>query len=102
MSEPTLHALLVADIGSVMTHVWLVDAVDGETRLIGQSEAPGGLAPADDPTSAILEATRRIEEQTGRRLIDNGTLVTPKNAEGQGVDGVVVCQRALPDRKSVV
>jgi hypothetical protein len=94
MSEPKLHALLVADIGSVMTHVWLVDAVDGETRLIGQSEAPGGLSPAEDPASAILEAARRIEEQTGRRLIDNGTLVTPKNAEGQGVDGVVVCSSA--------
>ncbi len=94
MSEPKLHALLVADIGSVMTHVWLVDAVDGETRLIGQSEAPGGLAPADDPASAILEAARHIEEQTGRRLIDNGTLVTPKNAEGQGIDGVVVCSSA--------
>ena len=91
MSEPTLHALLVADIGSVMTHVWLVDAVDGETRLIGQSEAPGGLAPAEDPTSAIFEAARQIEGQTGRRLIDNGVLVMPKNAEGQGVDGMVVC-----------
>ncbi|MGQ9548391.1 MAG: glutamate mutase L [Roseiflexus sp.] len=94
MSDSKLHALLVADVGSVMTHVWLVDAVDGETRLIGQSEVPGGLAPAEDLTSAVLEAARRIEEQTGRRLTDNGALVVPKNEEGQGVDGAVVCSSA--------
>jgi hypothetical protein len=95
MSVPiALHAFLVADVGSTMTHVWLVDAVDGETRLIGHAEAPGSFPSAGDATPAIIEATRRIEEQTGRRLIDNNTLVTPKEAEGDGVDGILVCSSA--------
>jgi hypothetical protein len=92
MSVPiALHAFLVADVGNAMTHVWLVDAVDGETRLIGHAEVPGSVALTGEATSAIIEATRRIEEQTGRRLIDNNTLITPKNAEGDGVDGVFAC-----------
>lgn len=92
MSVPiTLHAFLVADVGSTMTHVWLVDAVDGETRLIGHAEAPSSVPATGD---AIIEATQRIEEQTGRRLIDNNTLVTPKQAEGDGVDGILVCSSA--------
>ncbi len=95
MSVPiALHAFLVADIGSTMTHVWLVDAVDGETRLIGYAEAPGSVAAMGDATPAIIESARRIEEQTGRRLIDNNTLVTPKQAEGDGVDGILFCSSA--------
>lgn len=95
MSVPiTLHAFLVADVGSTMTHVWLVDAVDGETRLIGHAEAPSSVPATGDATAAIIEATQRIEEQTGRRLIDNNTLVTPKQAEGDGVDGILVCSSA--------
>ncbi|MCS6840310.1 MAG: glutamate mutase L [Roseiflexus sp.] len=95
MSDPiALRALLVVDIGSAMTHIWLVDAVDGETRLIGYAEAPSSITFAGDATHAILEATRRIEEQTGRRLLSNDTLITPKNAEGDGVDGVLACTSA--------
>lgn len=89
-----LHALLVADVGSAMTHIWLVDAVDGETRLIGHAEAPSSIMSTGDATNAIVEATRRIEEQTGRRLLNNNTLITPKNAEGDGIDGVLVCSSA--------
>lgn len=95
MSVPiALHAFLVADVGSTMTHVWLVDAVDGETRLIGYAEAPDSIPSTGDATLAILDATRRIEEQTGRRLIENNTLVTPKQAEGDGIDGIFVCSSA--------
>lgn len=95
MSVPiALHAFLVADVGSTMTHVWLVDAVDGETRLIGYAEAPGSVPSTGDATPAILEAVQRIAEQTGRRLIDNNTLVMPKEAEGDGVDGILVCSSA--------
>ncbi len=92
---PELHALLIADIGSVTTHVWLADAVDGETRLIGQAEVPSSVTlPFDDATVAIVEAARRIEEQTGRRLTDGARLITPQNAERDGVDVVIACSSA--------
>lgn len=89
-----LHAFLVADVGSATTHIWLVDAVDGETRLIGHAEAPSSITSTGDATHAIIEATRRIEEQTGRRLLNNDALITPKNAEGDGVDGILACSSA--------
>lgn len=88
-------ALLIAEIGSAMTRVTLVDAVDGETRLIGQAEVPSSIEPpTEDPSLAILEATVQISELTGRRLLVEDGLLMPQNAEQDGVDGVVIVTSA--------
>lgn len=92
---PELHALLIADIGSVTTHVWLADAVDGETRLIGQAETPSSLTPPhENAMVAIVEAARQIGEQTGRRLVDGDALIVPQTPEHEGIDGIVITTSA--------
>jgi len=92
-NEPS--AALVAEIGSVTTRVTLVDAVDGEARLIGQAEVPTTTDPPfANATIALLEATAQIGEATGRQLLQDGRLLMPQSNERDGVDLVVVTTSA--------
>jgi hypothetical protein len=94
MSEK-LGAVLIAEVGSVMTRVTLVDTVDGESRLIAQAEAPTSAeAPYRDVFIGVLEATVRIAELSGRQLLHEGRLIRPQNNERDGVNHVLVTTSA--------
>lgn len=93
VAEP--RAALVAEIGSVITRVTLIDAVDGEARLIGQAEVPSTIDPPfANATIALLEAAAQIGEATGRQLLRDGRLLMPQSSERDGVGSVVVATSA--------
>src|SRR5919201_948175 len=92
-NEPT--AVLVAEIGSNTTRVTLVDAVDGEARLIGQAEVPSTVEPPyENALIGILEAAVQISEATGRQLLEDGSLLMPQTSERDGVSSVVALTSA--------
>ena len=92
-NEPS--AALIAEIGSVTTRVTLVDAVDGEARLIGQVEVPSTTEPPfENAAIAILDAATQISEATGRQLLRDGELLMPQTNERDGVDALVATTSA--------
>ena len=92
-----LGAILAVDIGSAWTKAVLIDRVEGEYRLIARATAPTG---SDEPrigaAGGMLEAARRIERATGRRLLAGDRLAIPVEADGRGVDALAVATSAAP------
>jgi hypothetical protein len=76
--------------------VSLVDAVAGESRLIGQAEVPStGEPPYENVLIGILEAAAQIGEATGRQLLrEDGSLLMPQTSERDGVSSVVALTSA--------
>ncbi|NJP06082.1 MAG: hypothetical protein HC837_10905 [Chloroflexaceae bacterium] len=95
MSSEHLGAVLIAEVGSVITRVALADVVDGETRLIFQAETASTIEPPQsNATIGILQATAHIAEMTGRQLLNNGTLLMPQNSERDGINQMVASTSA--------
>ena len=93
-----IESILAADIGSTLTHVCLIDLVEGVYRFVAQAEAPTTLsAPEDDVTIGLRRAFRRIEQIAQRPLL-NGVdeLITPEHESGEGVDAFIVSSNAAP------
>jgi hypothetical protein len=83
-------SILVAEIGSLITRVTLVDTVDGEHRMIGRAEVPSSLEPPhQNALFGILEAAAQISETIGRQLLHDGQLLMPQNNERDGVDHLI-------------
>ena len=56
-------AVLVAEIGSLLTRVTLIDQVDGESRMVGHAETSSSVeAPFQNALYAVLEATAQISD----------------------------------------
>lgn len=89
-TEP--RALLLCEIGTVTTRLTLVDAADGETRLIGQTEVPS--SPNGQITAVVLGGALQLGERTGRQLVRGGALLMPQNEQRDGVGGVVMLTSA--------
>jgi hypothetical protein len=89
-------AILVAEIGSATTRVSLVDAVAGESRLIGQAEVSSTTEPPyENAVIGVLEAAAQIGEATGRQLIqDDGTLLMPQTSERDGISTLIALTSA--------
>ncbi|MDW8050845.1 MAG: glutamate mutase L [Armatimonadota bacterium] len=82
-----IRSILATDCGSTTTKAILIEKRDGEYRLINRGEAPTTVeAPFDDVTIGVLNATRELEELTGRQLIQDGKILTPQIDEKRGVD----------------
>lgn len=89
MNEPDLQTILATDCGSTTTKAILIDRRDGEFRLTARGEAPTTVeAPAEDVTRGVLNAVAEIEEQTGRRLVRDQRIWTPR-AGRDGCDAYV-------------
>ena len=59
-----MGAVLVAEVGSSITRVTLVDTVANEARLIGQAEVTSTIEPPyENALIGILEATAQISGQ---------------------------------------
>jgi hypothetical protein len=94
MSEE-LGSVLIAEIGSVTTRIFLVDSVEGETRLISQIEKPSTLEPPYRNASiAILEGATEISGLIGRKLVGDGKLVMPQNKERDGINHIIAVSSA--------
>lgn len=82
-----VRSILATDCGSTTTKAILIEKRGGEYRLINRGEAPTTVeAPFDDVTIGVLNATRELEDLTGRELIRDGKILTPQIDEKRGVD----------------
>lgn len=99
----TLGAVLVAEIGSLITRVTLIDMVDGESRLVGHAETSSSVeAPYQNALYGVLEATAQISELTGRQLIREGQLIMPQSSERDGVNQLVAVTSAAGTMSLVI
>ncbi|NIO70118.1 MAG: hypothetical protein GTN71_14105, partial [Anaerolineae bacterium] len=79
-----------------MTKVILIDVIDGQYRFVAQGEALSTIEPPRaDVLLGVRHAIGQIEEATGRLLLDEqGQLITPEQASGNGVDAFVATTSA--------
>ena len=88
-------ATLIANIGSIITRVLLVDEVDGDARVVSAVEVLSTVEPPEENASvAILHAAAEIYERTGRNLLHQGELLMPQSPERDGIDQLVVVTSA--------
>jgi hypothetical protein len=97
-------SIIVADIGTAWTRALLIDRVEGAYRFIAAGEAPTTLAaPHRDVTLGVQNALLRLEIATQRRFVDDtGVLITPEEADGRGVDLLLLTTSAAPALKVAV
>lgn len=90
-AEEGIRSLLVADCGTVLTKVVLLDRVEGAYRFVAQGAAlTTADAPWHDVILGVQHAIEQVEEVTGRELLDDqGSLISPESADGRGVDAFV-------------
>jgi uncharacterized protein (TIGR01319 family) len=83
-----IRSVLATDCGSTTTKAILIEKVDGEYRQTWRGEAPTTVeAPFEDVTRGVVNAATEIQELSGRKLIaEDGTILTPENGNGEGVD----------------
>lgn len=82
-----VRSILATDCGSTTTKAILIEKRGEEYRLVNRGEAPTTVeAPFDDVTIGVLNATRELEDLTGRQIIQDGTILTPQLDEVRGVD----------------
>jgi hypothetical protein len=91
-----IESILAADCGSTMTKVILIDTIDGQYRFVAQGKALSTIeSPRADVLLGVRHAIGQIEEATGRLLLDEqGQLITPEQASGNGVDAFVATTSA--------
>ncbi|MDY7041551.1 MAG: glutamate mutase L, partial [Chloroflexota bacterium] len=103
-SDYRVESILVADCGSTMTKASVIDLVEGQYRLLTQVEVPSTVeAPWEDISQGVGHAVAQIERLAGHILFDEqGLLITPERAGGQGVDAFVITTSALPPPRIVL
>ena len=81
-----LRSILATDCGSTTTKAILIEYVDGEYRLTYRGEAPTTVeAPFEDVTRGVLNAAMEVEELSGRKILDDDSIITPHKGDS-GVD----------------
>jgi hypothetical protein len=85
------NAILILDVDQAITRAVLCDVVEGAARLVDVAETIStDGAPYHDMSIGISRALRQLEDQTGRRLLDGDTVISPSRSDGDGVDRVFV------------
>jgi hypothetical protein len=101
-NEP-IQSILVVDCGTLHTRVALLDVVEEEYRFVGGAAAPTTSEPPfADITVGIYNAIAELESTTGRRLVEDGQIVTPQRTDGHGVDVFLATTSAAPAVRLVV
>jgi uncharacterized protein (TIGR01319 family) len=81
-----LEAILATDVGSTTTKAILLERQSSGWRLAGREEAPTTVeSPYEDVTIGILQAVSRLEQVTGRKLVDDAQVIAPRRGDA-GVD----------------
>src|SRR4051794_3940708 len=89
------NAFFIAEVGTALTRLTLVDLVDGDFRLVARSEAPSSIyAPEADLNVALIQLAATIEKTTGRQLVRDGRLLIPPDDDGHGVQRVAITTSA--------
>ena len=102
--ERPIESTIAADIGSTLTHVCLIDIVEGAYRFVAHAESPSTLSEAEnDVTIGLRRAIQHLEQLTQRPLLDqDGELITPEQESGAGVDAFVATSNAAPPLQCVI
>jgi len=88
--EHTIESILIADCGSVITKLLLLEKVESSYRFVAQAETQTTQNPPwSDLSVGVLHAITEIEEIVGRPLFLRGRLITPRHGV-EGVDAFVV------------
>ena len=78
--------ILATDCGSTTTKAILIEKQDQEYRLVTRGEAPTTVeAPFDDVTVGVTNAVREVEELSGKRLLEDGKVLTERRDDLQFV-----------------
>jgi hypothetical protein len=87
-SLPETEIFLAVDVGTTNTRASLFDVIDGRYRLVATSEAQSTAGPPlFDLSEGVRLAMDRVQDITGRRLIDESdTLILPTTGFGTGID----------------
>jgi hypothetical protein len=98
------NSLLALDIGAANTRAVLFDVVEGEYRFVATGIAPSTMeAPHKDVSEGARSAIANLQAILGKTLLDAARgLITPSQANGSGVDALVVTISAGPTIKTVV
>lgn len=105
MNTPFAEAesILTVDVGTIHTRALLFDVVDGQYRFLGSSMAPSTYgAPFYDISEGVYQALTRLEESIGRILLTESVLIQPSQADGSGVDHLIITYTAGPSLKIAV
>ncbi|MFL7795035.1 MAG: glutamate mutase L [Anaerolineae bacterium] len=99
--ESSIDSILLADCGTVMTKVVLLDRVGGQYRFVARGEAlTTAEYPWSDVTAGIRHAAEQITDVTGRDFFNAaGDLLA---ANQQGADVFVATTSASPPLKVVL
>ncbi len=98
------NSLLALDVGASNTRAVLFDVVEGEYRFLAQGTAPSTAeAPFKDVGEGARNAIANLQSIVGRNLLDGSRdLITPSQANGSGVDALVVTISAGATLKAVI
>jgi hypothetical protein len=98
------NSLLAVDVGAASTRAVLFDVVEGEYRFIASGIAPSTAeAPFKDISEGVRNAIESLQSVLGRNILDSARgLITPSQANGSGVDGLVVTLSAGSAIKTVI
>jgi hypothetical protein len=99
-----LDSILIADCGSTMTKVVLLDIIDGQHRFVAYAESPSTVNDTwGDVSVGVTEAILQLEETTGRTLFGgDGQLIIPETPNGVGIDGFFAISSAAEPLRVVL
>ncbi len=88
--EQTIESILVADCGTVVTKLLLLERVEASYRFIAQAETLTTINPPwNDVSVGVLHAVEELERITGRKFYVGGRILMPRERL-VGVDAFVV------------
>lgn len=98
------ESLLAVDVGAVSTRAILFDVVEGEYRFIASGHAQSTAeAPHKDVSAGVRTAIANLCAVTGRTLLDGSrNPILPSQADGSGLDAMVVTLSAGPAVNTVI
>ncbi|NOH01265.1 MAG: hypothetical protein HND47_04475 [Chloroflexi bacterium] len=98
------NSILAIDVGAANTRAVLFDVIEGEYRFVASGVAPSTAeAPFKDVSEGARNAIETLQKILGKTLLDSSrALLIPSQANGSGVDALVVTLSAGPAIKTVV
>lgn len=100
--ERPIESILVADCGTVLTKLLLLEKVEASYRFVAQAETLTTLNPPwRDISAGVINAIEELEAITGRTLYSTGRLITPRQGL-QGVDVFIVILSAAEPLRLVI
>jgi uncharacterized protein (TIGR01319 family) len=87
MENNPARTIIATDCGSTTTKAILIEREGDTYRLVHRGEAPTTVeAPFDDVTVGVVNAIREMEELVGRKFLEGGKVLAPRNHAGEGAD----------------